>query len=527
MKKLNLLLASIGAAALLGGATFAAWAVTDNADPIGVKVTPGTIEDDDTKYVTMSWGEETKNLQNISGITLGENRKVGVVELLTNGYNYNGVLTVSIKDNTSGKAEGTASLMDYLSVHVYKGKQDLRDVETTPATSEAPAVISKELPEATLWGSIDPQYLVEDPDDREYSISDDAEGAKRAIEGEEGKFEGVFYSVFVTLDAGAMSVYGQIQNDVVFLGLDWNPQSGHAAQSKTVYASRESGWSDVYAFAWVDNKHNAEWPGVKMTNVKRDIFSLEVPADMEYIIFNDGNSGDEHQTENISFENYDPDTPYYNPNEKTWTEVPSIDDLTYKVVGKIEGSEDWTFAGGKPLSPNTSADGAEEYYAKLKFKSGDEIKVMDSDNAFYPAQGGNYVITEDGDYNVYFRPLGNEAWGYYYMYLEKITTPNYVVHGRFGADTEWTDKVMTQKEGTNEWFVESVTLAVGDEFVIHMYDKTWYNYNDVKDGVTCVEKAAASDNIVVKEAGVYDIYSDYEVSNNGHIWIALHNSAEA
>ena len=93
MKKLTLLLASVGATVLLAGATLAAWAVTDKADPFGAKVTPGTIVDDNTDYVTISWGETT-NLDNVEGIKVAQNCKVGELELLTDGATYTGVLYI-------------------------------------------------------------------------------------------------------------------------------------------------------------------------------------------------------------------------------------------------------------------------------------------------------------------------------------------------------------------------------------------------------------------------------------------------
>jgi hypothetical protein len=45
-RKSIFVIGSVLAAGLLVGSTFAAWAVTDKADPFNVGITPGTISDD-------------------------------------------------------------------------------------------------------------------------------------------------------------------------------------------------------------------------------------------------------------------------------------------------------------------------------------------------------------------------------------------------------------------------------------------------------------------------------------------------
>ncbi len=77
--------------------------------------------------------------------------------------------------------------------------------------------------------------------------------------------------------------------------------------SRVVYFSSNKGWANVNAYCWssVSNENNGTWPGVAMTYVKTNdmgekIFSYEVPAGMDMIIFNNGSQ----QTEDLSLETY-------------------------------------------------------------------------------------------------------------------------------------------------------------------------------------------------------------------------------
>ena len=99
--------------------------------------------------------------------------------------------------------------------------------------------------------------------------------------------------------------------------------------------------------------------------------------------------------------------------------------------------------------------------------------------------------------------------------------PNYVLHGKYNGDNEWTDKPMVLNPySTTEYMALGVSLTAGDEFVIHMYGDTWYKYSDVKSSTPSglVTAASSDNNIKVLTTGVYDIYSDYN-SDGGHIYL--------
>ena len=70
-------------------------------------------------------------------------------------------------------------------------------------------------------------------------------------------------------------------------------QSTEPASSRTVYYIDTLGWTDVYAYAYSDTYNDGDLPGTKMTYFDVDddnnpIYSVEVPADSAFIIFNDG-----------------------------------------------------------------------------------------------------------------------------------------------------------------------------------------------------------------------------------------------
>lgn len=70
----------------------------------------------------------------------------------------------------------------------------------------------------------------------------------------------------------------------------YTPGGGDVTTDKTLYYQNTSNWSDVYAYYWSDsNTKMATWPGVKMTSVGNGAYSITVPSDAKYIIFNNGN----------------------------------------------------------------------------------------------------------------------------------------------------------------------------------------------------------------------------------------------
>ncbi len=101
-------------------------------------------------------------------------------------------------------------------------------------------------------------------------------------------------------------------------------------------------------------------------------------------------------------------------------EVPPTPSINYYVAGSMNS---WTANPAYKLTANPNAEG--EYMGEFTFAANDEFKViMDNGSetyTWYPdGMDNNYVITEAGDYAVYFRPAGNvEGWYEGFFYVEK------------------------------------------------------------------------------------------------------------
>ena len=93
----------------------------------------------------------------------------------------------------------------------------------------------------------------------------------------------------------------------------------------------------------------------------------------------------------------------------------------YYVVGSMNK---WTTSDTYKFTANAEAEG--EYMFTGDFSKGDEFKVTSSEGAWYPdGQDNNYVIKEDGNYTIYFRPdgKGGDDWYYgcFYVALNEVT----------------------------------------------------------------------------------------------------------
>lgn len=149
--------------------------------------------------------------------------------------------------------------------------------------------------------------------------------------------------------------------------------------------------------------------------------------------------------------------------------------------------------------------------------SSSDVAVATVDaGAITPKKAGNAVITVT-------TVDGNKNASCQLTVKERTTIPNYVLHGLFNGQTEWTDKKMEQNpSSSSEYMIQGVTLYANDLFKIHMDGNVWYGYSDVKTSIPSglVAKGETDDNIKVLTTGTYDIYSSYNVSDNGHIYIS-------
>ena len=381
-RKTIVLLSSVMAGALLVGGAFAAFAVTDNAEEKGIITTPGTLSTLTT--VTLNWGEGT-SVDNLEGLQLGTQTlagKVNLVATLSKGNSYTGSFDIHYEDRTNGE-ERLAKFIDYLNVKVYSGELTQPD------------------PDKYVGG-----LLVGDED---FKVSLPLAGSAT----------GEVFSIFVELDATAAPVLEDIKGDEVYIGFDWNknPTDQTATNFKVYYEGAYN-----YAYYWNDTQ-SIDWPGLPMANEGQGRYSVEVPLGMTKIIFNDGNSGEGHQTSDIELSGWTEAKPLYK--DGVWY---ALDDepteIQYFLVGILNGAQCWSVDDGIALVANTQSEGEFMLEQPVHLLVDDAIKVASENNDWYPeGMGTEYVITEAGDYQIYFRPDGQgdqQYWHYGYFYVEKL-----------------------------------------------------------------------------------------------------------
>ena len=82
-----------------------------------------------------------------------------------------------------------------------------------------------------------------------------------------------------------------------------NSELAQTGASGSVYYKNNSNWGEVYCYMWNGGGEtkNAEWPGVKMTNVKDNIWKYETSQNFDNVIFNNGSGGNGNQTGDLQF----------------------------------------------------------------------------------------------------------------------------------------------------------------------------------------------------------------------------------
>jgi len=109
-----------------------------------------------------------------------------------------------------------------------------------------------------------------------------------------------------------------------------------------------------------------------------------------------------------------------------WTlnyKAPEVE-TTYYLVGTFNN---WTASDTYKLTLNENADeGVVEYMLTLDIPANSSMKVLDNLGNWYPATGPDFVVNDEGNFTVYFRPNadGDEFWfeGYIYCQYNGIPT---------------------------------------------------------------------------------------------------------
>ncbi len=365
-KKIFLISSILAALGLVGG-TFAAWAVTDNANPFSVNITPGTLDVGSDKSVTLDWG--TKGLVDIENLEMGQRKgpyEVGLKATTSDASAFTGNLSVSL----TSTATAATKLIDYLTVTVY---------EVSTGEGEA-------------WLTV--------PDgEHNYTINKDLQ----VTSGTEKKMY-----FFVELASGiAPTVYNSIKSDVVTLTVDWNKGSAiDDIESVTYYFNNPNGWGAPKAYAWkdADGSSNAEWPGIAMKQEKGTIYSVAIPTGFDKVIFGDGTN----QTADLTLPGLS--TPYYNGS--AWAAKPDLSaETVYYLVGTHNG---WTTSSEYQLVAATGTENNETFSYTYKIENveiaaGGELKVVSSENVWFGQSSSdnnapNFTIGDAGHYDFFFNP---------------------------------------------------------------------------------------------------------------------------
>lgn len=392
-KALFLLATSVLGMGIVGG-TFAAWAVTDNADPVNIKVAPGDVASDKTTtYATMYYGQ-SQSISNVGGLQRGSYRKAGVLDLrasTSNHASFNGKLTLAVADSVG------SGLAEKLHVEVYKG--NLTATNGIVSQADYTAAASNKLAFTNGVSST-------------ITVLDKAEN---------------LYSVVVYLDSSvSVTEYDAMSALQANITLNWDhAYSGDdLATSTTLYARGFGG--QVYCYAWNDNEVMKAFPGEAMTLTSvADTYYYAVPTKYTKVIFTLADESKKSGDITVAsfFTNGD-NMFVYNPEEGTAKGTADVFDDSIESAYYLVG-ENLYIGNDNKGTPVTWASASIAEGLKLTFNDGvatvnvytpgsAALKFWDkTTNAYYDNDGGNFELGTAGKYTLTFRL--NPGAGQYYI----------------------------------------------------------------------------------------------------------------
>ena len=434
-KSIILLASAVLGLGLVGG-TLAGWAVTDNADPLNIRISPGSISTDTTThYITLDWGS-SQDISNVSNLKIDETRRVGVLDLRADSATPNAE-TVSgdlrIKMASASGAEN--ALLTYLKVDVYQG-----DI---PAYSNAETYEADEL---VIYGKAVYKCKADIDAAEEWTAAHwDVDTAKKVTFGNTPDDDGYNvanivltstnmnkanpYTVIAYLgNSITQTVYDQLRanNKQALVTFDWGIGSGVTVTTGkqiyfrgiTAHDTSVSSAPFMYAFKGEDVV-NAAWPGVRMDSAKVDgWYTLELDiTKYDYVVFNDGQASGGVQTSDLSVAElykvvsteltqnayvYDGESSHYALHDD---EV----EVAYYLVGtgvKVGTQDlDWDVPHGYKVTLDGEGKAVVSITttvanARLKFY---EV----ASGIWYSNDGNDFVIGDAGSYTITFKPAGS------------------------------------------------------------------------------------------------------------------------
>ena len=457
-----LTLASLAMGVAIVGATFAAWAVTDNADPFGIKVSPGKVGPDTTQFVTLSYG--TSTFANVDNLKAGEPRLAGSVLLKaeTNDgevFPY-AVFDVELKDQTGAKAEGVAKLVNLLNVDVYDaeikkasdGETLVNEMVVDSSITSAEKFAESLALNGKLYKKVESVYtpVTAYAESTTYYKKGAALVPIGHIPTNEGKVKSsipveipsetglpvyVVVSLASSTDAKTLE---EIAADVVYLEMNLNKaESGDYTTATKIYLNQAIGSNEaMYCYAWSDSNKNGDWPGVEMTyEAATGLWSYDLKTEFTNLIFSIQNTEEEltttWQTIDLTVDHVAlASNPVFTPGSQvegkytgTWGKLPDPDIVKgYYVVGDKIG--DGQFSPVKETLMAKVGDDDTHYKKEMTFVKGEKIKVCNEnrtvwfsclttwdENLFTLDDDKNIIITNAGTYTVdlYTEGLGGNC----------------------------------------------------------------------------------------------------------------------
>lgn len=393
-----LTLATVALGIGIVGATFAGWAVSDEADPFGIKVSPGSIQTDGTQFVTLKYG--TRAFANVEGIKAGEKRLAATVNLIADTKDdtaYTGAFTMELIDQTTSKPEGNAKLIDKLNVDIYDQllTGNAGSTVTIPQVEKDSEMVDIDsvahIPPTP--GTYKASHTFQVTDNTPHPIS-----------------------IVVSLRDCTAKDLEDIASDVVYLQMDWGKGSALDVEATPIYLSHASEEDHVYCYAWSGELKNGVFPGVEMEKVSDGLYSYLLGAGFDHVIFSEGASAEETTKVaggdaglTITDDVRSQVTPCYLVSESKWDAKP---DATLAPGYYIKGTiNNWTASADWLMTEKSETQWQKTGVqlpagAKIKAwgKTGNVWKGNNPEQS--PCAGtttdseGNVVITEAGVYTV-------------------------------------------------------------------------------------------------------------------------------
>lgn len=179
------------------------------------------------------------------------------------------------------------------------------------------------------------------------------------------------------------------------------PTQGGNTETKMVYCKNSAGWASVSVYMWSGSgaSKNAEWPGVRMTDIGDGIWQYEVKGSWENIIFNNGSGV---QTGNLV---YPGNGALFDNTTGEW-DVYDDSPIRISAFGSDLAAPQYKGTDIKLTTTASSSEGAVFY--KFSVTNGSQTTVLSDFSAnntasWTPTAAGTYTITYD-----YKDAAGNE-----------------------------------------------------------------------------------------------------------------------